>query len=93
MVTPDYIAAHKHAFRNRSEIQKSETCGCFYCLATFPPKDITEWLNEGEGTAFCPHCGIDAVIGSVTGLPITSEFLIQMQKHWFHGLAGQNPHV
>jgi hypothetical protein len=86
MVTPDYIAAHTHGIRNRRELLASEVCGCFYCLAIFPPKDVTEWLNEGEGTALCPHCGIDSVIGSAARFPITVEFLSQMRKHWFENL-------
>jgi hypothetical protein len=34
-------------------------------------------------TADCPRCGIDAVIGSASGFPITSEFLSSMNGRWF----------
>jgi hypothetical protein len=64
----------------------SERCGCFYCLRIFGPGEITEWIDEVDGigtTAMCPHCGIDSVIGSRSGYPITREFLGAMQKHWF----------
>ena len=71
-------SAHKHSSRHREEILASEVCGCFYCLATFPPGEIEDWIDEkkrvGE-TAICPRCGIDSVIGSQSGFPITPEFL------------------
>lgn len=79
----DYIAAHKHCTRHRREIEGSEICGCFFCLAIFSPQSITMWLNEGDGTAMCPECGIDSVIGSASGYPITHEFLTRMNRHWF----------
>jgi hypothetical protein len=61
-------------------------------MATFPPGEIREWagsLRKGKGgreretTALCPACGIDSVIGSASGYPITEEFLKKMHQHWF----------
>lgn len=88
---PDHIAAHKHSSSHRPEIESSALCGCFHCCRTFRPADIVDWLTEDGGyagrnkgeTAFCPRCGIDAVIGSASGFPITSEFLTTMRAHWF----------
>ena len=46
---------------------------------------ITEWIDvdsTGEGqTATCPRCGIDSVLGSASGLPISREFLDEMNRH------------
>lgn len=81
MSEPDHIQAYKHATRQRAEILASKVCGCFYCLGMFSPDEIDWWLNDG--TAMCPKCGIDSVIGSASGLPITSEFLTKMKVHWF----------
>ena len=78
-----HIAAHKHSSRHRRELEVSEWCGCFYCLAVFQPQSIEQWLDEGDGTAQCPRCQIDSVIGSASGYPITRDFLKQMQRHWF----------
>jgi hypothetical protein len=72
--------------RNRDELLLSERCGCFYCGAIFSPEEVEEWVDEEEGigqTALCPRCGIDAVIGSKSGYPITIEFLGLMRAHWF----------
>jgi len=36
-----------------------------------------------SGTALCPHCGVDSVIGSAAGFPLTDEFLKAMHQEWF----------
>ncbi len=86
MMEPDYIRAHEFSIRHRKAILKSDLCGCFYCLAIFKPEKITQWIEEGTGreqTALCPKCGIDSVIGSDSGFPITEEFLKKMSDYWF----------
>ncbi len=86
MSDPDYVRAHAHSSGHRDELLRSEVCGCFYCLATFGPEEIEEWTDErgGVGTcAICPRCGIDSVIGSASGFPVTAEFLAAMHHHWF----------
>jgi hypothetical protein len=86
MPTPDYIRAHRHSSNHREEVLASQICGCFYCLITFSPTQITEWVDEWQNvgmTALCPHCGIDSIFGSESGYPITTEFLRKMRKHWF----------
>ena len=75
--------AHKTSIRHRAQIEGSDQCGCFYCLKTFAPSSIHEWCDQGQ-TALCPHCGIDSVLGSASGFPLSAEFLVQMQKRWFH---------
>ncbi len=75
--------AHKHSTNHRKNLIKDNVCGCFHCLKIFAPMEITNWLNQGTGTALCPYCGIDSVIGESSGYPITKEFLEEMQKHWF----------
>jgi hypothetical protein len=82
MSADDHIAAHKHCIYHRAELGRSEICGCFYCLSTFPPSEILEWIDEGQ-TAVCPKCPVDSVLGSASGYPITKEFLQRMHDHWF----------
>ena len=86
----DLEHAHQHSIRHHREIVASESCGCFYCLAVFPPHEIENWLadgpTEGQQTALCPHCTIDSVIGSASGFHLTAEFLTRMRTHWFGGL-------
>jgi hypothetical protein len=85
---PDYIVAHDFSIRHEKQIMASDICGCFYCRKIFKPSDIVEWIDESEEigggrTAMCPKCGIDSVIGSASGYPITVEFLKKMQRKWF----------
>lgn len=83
-MTPEELRqAHSHSYGSKAEIKSSEICGCFYCLKTYPPGDIDEWV-PGEETPICPRCGIDSVIGSKSGLPVTDEsFLREMREHFF----------
>ena len=87
--------AHRHSIRHRAEIEASDVCGCFGCLAVFPPTAILDWTDYPEGapegrenelgvTALCPNCGIDSVIGSASGYPVTREFLDEMEVRWFN---------
>ncbi len=79
----DPIAAHRHSINHRPQLTGDKVCGCFYCLAIFDPAEIEEWIPDTCGTAICPHCGIDSVIGESSGYPITTEFLREMHGHWF----------
>jgi len=86
MSEPDHVRAHENSSLHRAEISESTLCGCFYCLGTFTPAEIVERIDKVEGvaqTALCPMCGIDAVIGSASGYPITEDFLKRMNEHWF----------
>lgn len=86
---PTLKAAHDRSSRHRAEVLTSVICGCFYCRSTFEPGDIGEWVDavdDGDGlgqTALCPHCGVDSVLGSQSGYPITPEFLATMHQYWF----------
>ena len=78
----DVIQAHKHSLCHRSSIMKDKKCGCFYCLKIFSPTEILDWIDDNN-TAICPYCGIDSVIGESCGYPITTNFLNDMNSHWF----------
>ena len=81
--TPDYIAAHKFCTNHKGQLQQDKKCGCFYCHTIFNPQEIEEWIEDISGTAICPYCGIDSIIGESSGFPITEEFLKKMSVHWF----------
>lgn len=84
----DYQEAHEHSKNNKSEISRSEKCGCFYCCEIFAPSEITRWLddyrnNRQRFTATCPRCGVDAVIGDKSGYMLSEQFLKGMSERWF----------
>ena len=85
--TDDILSAQAHSVHHRAEIDASDRCGCFSCCKTFRPAAIVAWIKDDASTsrqtARCPECGIDAVIGSASGLPLTATFLKRMRMHWY----------
>ena len=89
----DLLAAHRHASNNRSEIEASRVCGCFCCMQLFTSLDIVAWsgLDVADfenpealqgGTALCPRCGSESVIGDRSGYSVDMNFLGQMNEAW-----------
>lgn len=79
----DYIKAHEFSSNHKEQILKDEKCGCFFCLRIFNPNEIVDWIEDEKGTAICPYCDIDSVIGESSGYPITKEFLKKMKEYYF----------
>ena len=84
----DVILAHNFCNNHMAALKADMKCGCFCCLTIFDPAEITEWIIEDNdcdryGTAICPYCGIDSIIGESSGYPITPEFLSKMNEYWF----------
>jgi len=82
------VFAHDCSHNHKNELETKQKCGCFYCLAIFDSSEIIEWIEhpnpcDYKGTALCPKCGIDSVIGESSGYPITPEFLKAMNDKWF----------
>ena len=75
--------AYKHSINNKPQLLKDSVCGCFYCLKIFNPNIIEDWVEDTDGTALCPYCRIDSIIGESLGFPITEEFLKQMYQRYF----------
>jgi hypothetical protein len=76
------IAAKEHASRHRSELLASTRCGCFFCFRGFAPSEIKAWI-DGDSTALCPGCGVDAVLGDASPASIADGFLRKMHQHYF----------
>ena len=82
----DIKKAHEFSSNHREQLLQDKRCGCFCCGRIFTPQDIVDWIDWGpdsEGTAMCPCCLVDAVIGESSGYPITEEFLEEMHMYWF----------
>ena len=78
--------AYKHSINNKTEIEKSDTCGCFHCKEIFAPSEIKEWIQDSKDqTAQCPYCMVDAVIGNASEITISLQFLKEMHKKYFEG--------
>ncbi len=82
------IRAHDECKNHKPELEVPQKCGCFYCKKIFDSSEIERWLThdnpaDRRGTAICPYCGVDSVIGEKSGHRITPEFLEAMHKEWF----------
>lgn len=77
-------AAHRHSANHRAELEHSDVCCCFYCEKTFSVSYVAEWVEDERGTALCPYCGIDSVLGSASGFPVAdASFIRAMHDRWF----------
>ncbi len=73
---------HNLSFKNKDILLSKAKCGCFYCKQIFAPSDITEWIDDGESTALCPHCEIDSVIPDMDNT-LNEELLESMYQRYF----------
>jgi hypothetical protein len=76
------IAAKMHASRHRAALEASTRCACFFCFRAFATTEIKAWI-DGNTTALCPGCGVDAVLGDASGASISDGFLRKMHQHYF----------
>lgn len=83
MLKEEYKEAHKNSSNHKEKLMKDKICGCFYCLSIFSPTEIVVWVPDINGTALCPYCGIDSIIGESSGYPISSVFLRGMYRKFF----------
>jgi hypothetical protein len=88
MTATELIQLHKQSFKNKEACATASVCGCFKCLAIFPPTEIKEWHEEkrvdGGFTALCPKCRIDAILPESKDTKITSSLLKKMQENFFN---------
>ena len=80
--------AHLHSSNNKPELENSSRCGCFSCMRIYDPKLITWYIFDDNpidrlGTAVCPFCGVDSVLGESADYPLSMEFLEEMAGRWF----------
>lgn len=61
----DLDKAHHFANNNKPALERDHICGCFYCISIFSPQEriIDDNSCDKYGTAICPHCDTDSVLG------------------------------
>ena len=96
------LAAHRHTTDNRAELEASRLCGCCSCLEIFPTEEIVAWSGldtssfddpdaASAGTALCPRCGSEGLIGDRSGFPVSPDFLNRMNQAWFQKTIIRKP--
>lgn len=83
----DYYVLNSQSAYNKHLVEEARECGCFHCGSRFTSKEITNWLKEADGddTALCPYCGVDAVIVGTDRLPLSTALLSMLYEDWFRG--------
>ncbi len=89
-MTEDQLkAVHKHCFNNKEEVEKSTVVACFHCISMWDEEELKETefdYPSKDPTAFCPKCGIDAIIGNASGIDLYDgeQFdMAEMNIRWF----------
>lgn len=74
-----------HATNNEIEILRSHECGCFFCCTIFDARKVSDWASEdgGGASAVCPECGMPAVIGDASGVPLDETLLKKMNAAFY----------
>ncbi len=73
-----------HAVNNEIEIVASKKCGCFFCRSIYDARKVSDWISDERGvSALCPECGMDAVIGDASGIPLDKPLLKEMNLACF----------
>lgn len=78
----DLESLHQCSTGHRDLLVGAPRAGCFHCGAIFAPSDIVEWI-DGDLTALCPRCGIDAVLPETTPIALDAAVLEAMRLCWF----------
>ena len=75
---------YQFSMSNKKEIERSEKCGCFFCIKIFDQFQISEhYINDKGGqTATCPYCGVDSVLPD-SKVRLSVPFLEEMYKIYF----------
>jgi len=70
------------AFHNKQLQKSSKIAGCYHCTSIFEANEVVEY-TDGNKTALCPKCKIDAVLFDCSGYAITQDSLESAKKYWF----------
>jgi hypothetical protein len=70
------------SMKNKESVENSQKCGCYHCLATFSPQEITSWTDQSK-TAICPKCNTDSVLADSCGISLDENNLKQIKNYWF----------
>jgi hypothetical protein len=88
----DIEDAHKNTFDNGYLLFAKQNCVCIYCGSKFASSEIIDFTISDKGTALCPFCGIDSVIGEVSGYLLTDKFIEVMYEYFFNNPGNTTKH-
>lgn len=82
------LAAHRATLGNKAAMMaREQKCFCLSCCTDFLSTEFEEedFIPEGNGewTARCPDCGVDAILCEDSGFPMTEKFLLAVHRRFF----------
>ena len=87
------LDAHNHCYDNMELLFAKQKCVCIYCWKSFESSDIIRWYDSKHGTAECPYCGIDTVIGEISGYELDNKFIETMYNYYFNNEGSTSRHA
>lgn len=73
---------HAYSAHNKSLIDISNKCYCFYCRSCMERSEMVDYIDDGQ-TAVCPKCGIDSIIPDSIEECVDENMIAQMNEYWF----------
>ena len=88
----DLIKAHRSTFNNCYSLFVEQECVCVYCKERFSSSEIVDFSLSSKGTALCPYCGIDSVVGEFSGYDLSDNFIKAMHEYFFNNAGEYSNH-
>ncbi len=77
-------AIHRYSSQHRGLLDASAYAGCFFCLAEFPPAQVTVWVDVAlEATSYGGLTEPRSVLPSAAPIALDPSLLAEMQAFWF----------
>ena len=73
---------YAYSSHNKSLVDMSEKCYCFYCKGTFMRSEITKYTDNGE-TALCPKCNTASILPDSIDEAINENIISEMNEYWY----------
>jgi hypothetical protein len=89
----DLLEAHDYTNNNGHLLFVKQECVCIYCKERFSSDEIIQHTYSQYGTALCPYCWIDSVIGEVSGYKLTDKFIEVMHEYFFNNSGYMSNHI
>lgn len=79
----DLLRAHTYTLDNYPMLFAQQACVCIYCKERFASHAIRDYSYSEKGTALCPKCGIDSIVGEYAGFELSDAFIEKMHEYFF----------
>jgi hypothetical protein len=89
----DLYDAHDYTSENAYSLFIKQECVCIYCKERFNSSEIIDHTFSSGGVSLCPYCGIDSVIGEISGYDLSDLFIEVMYEFFFNNSDNISNHL